>query len=139
MKGMFLRTSSVEAAYIYVACMWSWSWEHDKSLNKGQQDLTKLNTKQVAFVEGLNHERAYMALVGIYHHWGTLRFSIILRNKSPIVIHVWNNIIAALVSLFHVSQQPRLGYNTCNPQSFRFMMVTYKPSNPYLEKYQAVN
>jgi hypothetical protein len=38
------------------------------SLNKDQQDLIKLNTKQAAYVEGLNHERAYMALVGIYHH-----------------------------------------------------------------------
>ena len=37
-------------------------------LNKGQQDLIKLNTKQAAYMEGLSYERAYMALVGIYHH-----------------------------------------------------------------------
>jgi hypothetical protein len=41
--SMFLRTPSVGAAYI-CGCTWSWSWEHDKSLNKGQEDLTKLNT-----------------------------------------------------------------------------------------------
>jgi hypothetical protein len=42
-EGMFLCTLSVGVASI-CGCMWSWSWEHDKSLNKGQQDLTKLNT-----------------------------------------------------------------------------------------------
>jgi hypothetical protein len=25
--------------------IWSWSWEHDKFLNKDRQDLTKLNAK----------------------------------------------------------------------------------------------
>ena len=40
---MFLRTPGVGAACI-CGCTWSWSWKHDKSLNKGQQDLTKLNT-----------------------------------------------------------------------------------------------
>ena len=129
----------VQEQHVYVDCTWSWSWEHDKSLNKGQQDLTILNTKQAAYVEGLNHERAYMALVRIYHHWGTIRFFIILRNKTLIVIHVWNNIIAALVSLFYISQQLRLSYSTCIPQSFRFMMVSYELSNPNLEKYQAIN
>jgi hypothetical protein len=54
LTNMFLSTpsvwehvfvySSVGAAYIS-GCTWFWSWEHDKSLNKGQQDLTKLNTK----------------------------------------------------------------------------------------------
>ena len=66
MKNMFLRTCSV----VYVACTWSCSWEHDKSLNKGQQDLTKHNTKQAAYVESLYPTSTYMALVGIYHHWG---------------------------------------------------------------------
>jgi hypothetical protein len=40
---MFLHTPSVGVASL-CGCTWSWSWEHDKSLNKGQQDLTKLNT-----------------------------------------------------------------------------------------------
>ena len=65
-----------------------------------------------------------------YHHWGTKRFFIIFKNKTPILILIWNNIIAALVLLFHISQQLRLCYSTCIPQSFRFMMVSYELSNP---------
>ena len=52
MEGIFLRTSSVEAACICVARAWSWSWEYDKSLDKGQQDFTTLNTRKIAYVEG---------------------------------------------------------------------------------------
>ena len=40
--SMFLRTPCVGAACI-CGCTWSWSWKHDNLLNKGQQDLTKLN------------------------------------------------------------------------------------------------
>ena len=67
---MFLPNHSVGLVHILEVCAWSWSWEHDKSLNKGQQDLTKLNTKQATYVEGLYPTSTYMALVGIYHHWG---------------------------------------------------------------------
>ena len=42
MDGMFLRTSSVEAACVYVVCTWSWSWDYNIILNKGLQGLTKL-------------------------------------------------------------------------------------------------
>ena len=37
-----------------------------KSLNKDQQDLTKLNTKSIAYVESLYHVRSYMSLVGFF-------------------------------------------------------------------------
>ena len=48
---MFLRTPSVEATHIcgvYAILILG----HDKSLNKGQQDLTKLNTEQATYAEG---------------------------------------------------------------------------------------
>ena len=64
-KGMFLHgskrhvfapTPSVGVVHIYVGVRESRSWEHDKSLNKGQQDLTRLDTKQAAHVESIkNH------------------------------------------------------------------------------------
>ena len=65
--SMFLCTPSVRAAYI-CRCTWSWSWEHDKSLNKGQQDLTKLNTITSSICGRLETcEMSYLALVGIAH------------------------------------------------------------------------
>jgi RNase P protein component len=47
-----------------------------------------------------------------------------------------------MVSLFILSQGKAVARNDIKreiPQSFRFMMVSYEPSNPYLEKYQIVN
>ena len=38
------------------------------SMINSQQDLTKLNTKQAAYVKGLYPKSTCMALVGIYHH-----------------------------------------------------------------------
>jgi hypothetical protein len=67
MESMFLCTYSVEAAHIcgvYVILILG----HDKSLNNGQQDLTKLNTKQAAYAKGLCPISMHMALVGIYHY-----------------------------------------------------------------------
>ena len=48
-------TPSVGVVHIYVGVRESRSWEHDKSLNKGQQDLTRLNTKQAACVESIKN------------------------------------------------------------------------------------
>ena len=64
---MFLHTPSVGAASI-CGCMWSWSWEHDKSFNKGQQGLTKLNTITSNICGRLETcKMSYLALVGIAH------------------------------------------------------------------------
>ena len=53
---------------MYVECMWSWSWEHDKSLNKGQQDLTKLNTITSSLCRRLETcKMSNLALVRIAH------------------------------------------------------------------------
>jgi hypothetical protein len=41
-ESMFLRTPRVEAADI-CGCKWSWSWEHDLSLDKG---LTRVDQTQ---------------------------------------------------------------------------------------------
>ena len=49
---MFFCTPSVGAASV-CGCMWYLSWEHDKSLNKGQQDLIKLNTIKSSLCSGL--------------------------------------------------------------------------------------
>jgi hypothetical protein len=73
-----------------VECTWFWSWEHDKSLNKGQQDLTKLNTKQAMYVEGLYPKSMHMALVGIYHHWGVLwHYGFIIFYQKQILQARW--------------------------------------------------
>jgi hypothetical protein len=69
-KNMFLRTPSVEAAGI-CGCMWSWSWEHDKFLNKGQQGLTKLNT---------NTSSKYRRF--IYPMYGSGRTLLLLQRRS---------------------------------------------------------
>jgi len=65
--SIFLRTLSVGAACI-CGCTWSWSWEHDKSFNKDQQDLTKLNTTTSSICGRLETcKMLYLALVGVAH------------------------------------------------------------------------
>ena len=47
-------------------CTWSWSWEHDKSLDNGRQNLTKLNTKTSSVRGRLKTcYMLYLALLGI--------------------------------------------------------------------------
>ena len=79
-------TPSVGVVHIYVGVRESRSWEHDKSLNKGQQDLTRLNTKQAACVESIkNHESIYGSgrnFITIEKHV-TLWFYSFLSTKSP--------------------------------------------------------
>jgi hypothetical protein len=64
MENMWLRTPSVGAAKIYVECTWSWSWEHDKFLNKGHKVWSNSIQTQVEYVEDLSI--LYLALVGHY-------------------------------------------------------------------------
>jgi hypothetical protein len=64
---MFLCTPSVGAASVS-GCTGSLSWEYDKSLNKGQQDLTKLNTIASSICGRFDTSKMlYSALVGIAH------------------------------------------------------------------------
>jgi hypothetical protein len=73
--SIFLRTPSVGVASV-CGCTLSWSWKHDKSFNKGQQDLTKLNTitssicRRVATCKML-----YLALVGITHQMRSMWYN----------------------------------------------------------------
>ena len=42
-KACFCVTLSVRVSILFVGVRVSWSWAHDKNLNKGQNNLTKLN------------------------------------------------------------------------------------------------
>ena len=67
MKACFCVILVLEQ-HVYAECTWSWSWEHDKSLNKGQQDLTKLNTITSSICGRLETcKMSYLALVGTAH------------------------------------------------------------------------
>jgi hypothetical protein len=80
-----------------------------------------------------------MALVGIYHHRETLRFSLFFQKNTSIIILIWNKIITSHILLSRISQQLGLSYGSSTPQSLRFMMVSYEPKSPNLEEYQDVN
>jgi hypothetical protein len=105
-KGMFLCTLSVRVASI-CGCMWSWSWEHDKFLNKGQQDLTKLNTitssicgrllnlLDVIFGLGRNCSSNEYVILWFY--------IIFIKTNSPSDLN--RNIRMSKSELYHTSQQ----------------------------------
>ena len=82
-KHIFVFTPSVgvkhfevdeKHVFAYFQCRSSTYMWHVRGLDLGSMInlsisvLTKLNTKQVAYVEGLYPKSTYMALVGIYHH-----------------------------------------------------------------------
>ena len=81
--------------------------------------MTTLNAKQIAYVEGFLYYEAYMAVVGISNHRGTIKFLFIFQKKSLVINHALNNIIVALVSLSHIPQQLRLSSSICNPPSIQ--------------------
>jgi len=56
----------VQKHHVYEVCTLSWSWEHDKFLNKGQQDLTKFNAKASSICIRFSHVSLDMALVQIF-------------------------------------------------------------------------
>jgi hypothetical protein len=103
---MFLRTPSVGAESV-CGCTWSWSWEHDKSLNKGQQDLTKLNTTSSKCGRLDTCKMLFLALVGICSptkEYVILWFyNIFIKTNSPSALN-WNGRISKL-ELYHTSQQ----------------------------------
>ena len=64
-RHVFAPTPCVGVVHIYVGVRESRSWEHDKSLNKGQQDLTKLNAeKSSIYIWAFKLVTLDMALVG---------------------------------------------------------------------------
>ena len=93
---------------MYVERTWSCSWEHDKSLNKGQQDLTKLNTITSSLCRRLETcKMLYLALVGIAHqmrsmwYYGFITFCI--KTNSPSALNRNGRISKS--ELYHNSQQ----------------------------------
>jgi hypothetical protein len=106
--SMFLHTPSVGAAYI-CGCMWSWSWEHDKSLNKGQQDLIKLNTITSSicgrFLNLLDIIFGFGRNCSPVEEYVILWFYIIfIKTNSPITLN--RNGWVSKSELYHTSQQP---------------------------------
>ena len=104
---MFLRTPSVGAACI-CRCTWSWSWEHDKSLNKGQQDLTKLNTITSSICGRLETCKiSYLALLGVAHQLTSMWYYgfiyIFIKTNSPSTLSRNDRIFKS--ELYHTSQQ----------------------------------
>jgi len=105
--SMFVHTPSIRAAYI-CGCMWSWSWEHDKSLNKGQQDLTKLNTITSSVCGRLETcKMLYLALVGIAHQLRSMLYygfiTIFVKINSQSTLNRNGSISKS--ELYHTSQQ----------------------------------
>ena len=100
--SIFLRTLSVGAACI-CGCTWSWSWEHDKSFNKDQQDLTKLNTITSNICGRLETcKMSYLALVGIAHQLRSMWYYGFITNSLS--TSNGNSRISKL-ELYHTSQQ----------------------------------
>jgi hypothetical protein len=93
---------------MYVECTWSWSWEHDKSLDKGQQDLTKLNTITSSICVRLEtYKISYLALIGIAHQlrsmWNYDFITIFIKTNSPSTLNRNGRISKS--ELYHTSQQ----------------------------------
>jgi hypothetical protein len=87
-RSMFLRTPSVGAASV-CGCMWSWSLKHDKSLNKSQQDLTKLNTITSSVCGRLGTFKiSYLALVGILHQLRSKWYYSFIKFSSKQILQV---------------------------------------------------
>jgi hypothetical protein len=101
-----------------VACTWSWSWDHDKFLNKGQHDLTKLNTIASNLCRKLVSSKLCI-WVGIFHHWGSVHFHS-FQNRTLEIIQLEQDYSSSYLAISY-SEQPWLCYNTCIPQSFRFI------------------
>jgi hypothetical protein len=94
---MFLRAPSVGAASV-CGCTWSWSWEHDKSLNKGQQDLTKLNTITSSVCRRVETcKMLYLALVGITHQMRSMwYYGFIIFLSKQILQALWIEMVGFL-------------------------------------------
>ena len=124
--SMFLRTPSVGAASV-CGCTWSWSWEHDKSLKKGQQDLTKLNAIISSVCRRLETCRmTYLALVGIVHQLRSMwQYDFIIFLSKQIIQVLWietvgflsqnyitphNNLVNMIVLLEYFSHKHKCMY-----------------------------
>ena len=69
-------------------------------------------------MEGFLYYEAYMAVVRISNHRGTIKFFVYFQNKSLVINHALNNIIVTLVSLSHIPQQLRLSSSNLQPTKY---------------------
>ena len=83
---------------ICVECTWSWSWEYDKSINKDQQDLTKLNTITSSLCRRLESCKiSYLALVGIVHQMRSMWYYGFITFLSKQILQVlWIEMVGFL-------------------------------------------
>ena len=105
--SIFLCTPSIGAASV-CGCTWSWSWEHDKSLNKGQQDLTKLNTITSSICGRL--ETCKMSYLAFGRNCSPIEeyvtpwfYNIFIKTNSPSTLNRNGRISKS--ELYHTSQQ----------------------------------
>jgi hypothetical protein len=121
--SMFLCTPSVGAVYIS-GCMWSWSWEHDKSLNKGQQDLTKLNTITSSICGRLQNLQDVIFGFGrnflpIQEYVLLWFYNIFIKTNSPSALNRNGRISKS--ELYHTSQQ--LSQEDCPIRLFSYKHI----------------
>jgi hypothetical protein len=70
-NACFCVTLSVRVSILSMGVRGSWSWMHDENLNKGHNNLTKLNVKiSSIWLRFCIMEYCHMALVGIIIIWG---------------------------------------------------------------------
>ena len=78
-------------------CTRSWSWEHDKSLNKGQQDLIKLNTITSSVCGRLETCKIlYLALVEIVHQMRSMWYYGFIFLSKQILRVLWIELVGFL-------------------------------------------
>ena len=90
--------------------MWSWSWEHDKSLNKGQQDLTKLNTMTSSMCGRFESCKIlFLALVGIAHQMRSMLYYGFMTFLSKQILQVlWIEMIGFLSQNYIIPHNNRV-------------------------------
>jgi hypothetical protein len=75
-KTCFCVTLSIGVSILYVGVCESWSWVYDENLNKGHNNLTKLNViTSSIWLRFCMMECCHMALVGIIIIWGACYLS----------------------------------------------------------------
>jgi hypothetical protein len=72
----YLFGGNGNACFAYFQCTWSWSWEHDKFLNTGQQSLIKLNTKTSSICGRFS--TWYFGLGRNFDQWGEVLLYILM-------------------------------------------------------------
>jgi hypothetical protein len=120
-KTCFCITLSVRVSSFIMGVCVSWSWVHDENLNKGHNNLTKLNMIiSSIWLRFCIYRTCHMALVGSTNQWGTFKI-FILNIKTPDVkpfIEQSHN----KFSLHHIISRNNLDpIKYLQPTSFKFL------------------